>query len=106
MSEMGLGCVKTPVVAESVETFGSNCTPESQITLRTPAFDTRWRIVFSTFRRCMSFYTARVNRFTWTSPRASAHVRFTPLAAKHSRRSETSLRADFVAKVIDDVRAE
>ena len=53
-------CVKTPTVAARVETSRRNCIPESQIILHTRGVMPSWRIVFSTFRRCMSFYTARV----------------------------------------------
>jgi hypothetical protein len=62
MSLVGLGCVKTPVLAAHVETSRSNSISESQTILHTRASMRRWRIVFSTFRGCMSFYTARVNR--------------------------------------------
>src|SRR5262249_39396125 len=34
-----------------------NCISESQIILHTPGSIPCWRIVFSTFRECMSFYT-------------------------------------------------
>src|SRR5262249_17771262 len=37
-----------------------NCISESQNTLHTRDSTPCWRIVFSTFRECMSFYTARV----------------------------------------------
>src|ERR1700757_3285861 len=59
-SEMGLGCAKTPAVAPHVEISPSNCIPESQIILHTRGSMPCWRIVFSTFRGCMSFYTDRV----------------------------------------------
>src|SRR6266571_6111869 len=57
MTAMGLGCVKTPTLAARVETSRRNCVPESQIILHTRGVMPSWRIVFSTFRDCMSFYT-------------------------------------------------
>jgi hypothetical protein len=60
MSQMGLGCAKTPALAPHVEISLSNCIFESQIILHTRGSMPCWRIVFSTFRGCMSFYTARV----------------------------------------------
>src|SRR6266478_5082530 len=60
MTGLGLGCVKTPTLAARVETSRRNCVPESQIILHTRGVMPSWRIVFSTFRDCMSFYTARV----------------------------------------------
>src|SRR5262245_19582419 len=60
MSQMGLGRAKTPAVAPHVEIFPSNCISESQIILHTRGSMPYWRIVFSTFLGCMSFYTARV----------------------------------------------
>src|SRR5262245_59466642 len=60
MSAMGLGCVKTSTLAAGVEASRRNCIPESQILLHTRDVMPSWRIVFSTFRGCMSFYTARV----------------------------------------------
>src|SRR6266508_3297740 len=60
MSQMGLGCAKTPAVAPHVEISPNNCIAESQIILHTRGSMPCWRIVFSTFCGCMSFYTARV----------------------------------------------
>src|SRR5262249_10240286 len=60
MSGVGLGCVKTPTLAARVETSRRNCIPENQIILHTRGVMPSWRIVFSTFRDCMSFHTARV----------------------------------------------
>src|SRR6266516_709801 len=60
MSQVGLGRVKTPALAAHVETSRSNCISESQIILHTRGLMPCWRIVFSTFGGCMSFYTARV----------------------------------------------
>src|SRR6516225_10081886 len=57
MSQMGLGCAKTPALALHVEISRSNCISESQIILHTPGSMPSWRNVFSTFRGCMSFYT-------------------------------------------------
>src|SRR5262245_18411807 len=57
MSEKGLGCVKTSTLAAGVEASRRNCIPESQILLHTPDVMPSWRIVFSTFRGCISFYT-------------------------------------------------
>ena len=62
MSLVGLGCAKTPAVAPHVEISAGNCIPESQIILHTPSSMPCWRIVFSTFCGCMSFYTGSVIR--------------------------------------------
>src|SRR5260221_7310028 len=51
---------KTPAPAAHVETSQRNCAPWSRIVLRARCSIPCWRIVFSTFRGCMSFYTARV----------------------------------------------
>jgi len=75
-SAMGLGCAKTPALAPHVEISLSNCISESQIILHTRGSMPCWRIVFSTFCGCMSFYTARVIRVTSTQPLASPDVRF------------------------------
>src|SRR5262245_16570841 len=60
MSGPGLGCAKTPAVAPHVEISPRNCVPESQIILHTRGSMPCWRIVFSTFCGCMSFYTGSV----------------------------------------------
>src|SRR5262245_417458 len=60
MSLVGLGCAKTPALAPHAEISLINCISESQNILRTRGSMPCWRIVFSTFRECMSFYTARV----------------------------------------------
>src|SRR5262245_46071300 len=60
MSLVGLGCAKTPALAPRVEISLSNCISESQIILYTRGWMPCWRIVFSTFRGCVRFYTARV----------------------------------------------
>src|SRR6266446_2565726 len=57
MAASGLGCAKTPALAPHVEISLSNCIFESQIILHTRGSMPCWRIVFSTFRGCMSFYT-------------------------------------------------
>ena len=59
-SASGLGCAKTPAVAPHVEISPGNCIPESQIILHTRGSMTCWRIVFSTFCGCMSFYIGSV----------------------------------------------
>jgi ubiquinone/menaquinone biosynthesis C-methylase UbiE len=60
MSALGLGRAKTSAVAPHIEISPSNCISGSQITLHTRGSMPCWRIMFSTFRGCMSFYTARV----------------------------------------------
>src|SRR5262245_39264478 len=60
MSQSGLGCAKTLAVAPHVEISPGNCIPESQIILHTRGSMPCWRIVFSTFCGCMSFYTGSV----------------------------------------------
>ena len=82
LSAMGLGCVKTPTLAARVETSRRNCVPESQIILHTRGVMPSWRIVFSTVRDCMSFYTARVIFVRLARSRRSRHVRFAPKADK------------------------
>src|SRR6266545_2850430 len=57
---LGRGRVKTPAPAARVEHLGEIPHHESQIMLRTCGSKPSWRIVFSTFRRCMSFHTAWV----------------------------------------------
>src|SRR6266436_10410457 len=60
MSAWGLGCAKTPAVAPHVEISLSNCICGSQIILHKRRSMPCRRIVFSTFRGCMSFYTGSV----------------------------------------------
>src|SRR6266516_4581326 len=60
LSRQGLGRAKTSAVAPHVEISPSNCISGSQIILHTRGSMPCWRIVFSTFRGCMSFYTVRV----------------------------------------------
>jgi hypothetical protein len=52
--------VKTPAPAARVECLEEIAHDESQIMLRIHRSIPRWRIVFSTFFQCMSFYTAWV----------------------------------------------
>jgi hypothetical protein len=85
MSVSGLGRVKTPAPAEHVEASRSNCISESQIILHTRRSMPCWRIVFSTFRGCMSFYTARVIRNRPIRHRPSRHVRFSNRPIKVKR---------------------
>ena len=59
-SESGLGCAKTPAPAAHVETSRRNCAAWSRIVLRARCSIPCWRIVFSTFRNCMSFHTGWV----------------------------------------------
>src|SRR6266481_4237491 len=60
MTGSGLGCAKTPAVAPHVEISLSNCICGSQIILHKRRSMPCRRIVFSTFRGCMSFYTGSV----------------------------------------------
>ena len=60
MTGSGLGCAKTPASAAHVETSRRNCAPWSRIVLRARCSIPCWRIVFSTFRNCMSFHTGWV----------------------------------------------
>src|SRR5258707_11107450 len=60
MTAVGLGCAKTPAVAPHVEISLSNCVCGSQIVLHKRRSMPCRRIVFSTFRGCMSFYTGSV----------------------------------------------
>jgi hypothetical protein len=57
MSHLGLGGVKTRASAARVEYLGGIARRESQIMLRPCGATPDWRIVFFTFRRCMSFHT-------------------------------------------------
>src|SRR5260370_30198956 len=61
MAAVGLGCAKTPAVAPHVEISLSNCICGSQIILHKRRSMPCRRIVFSTFRGCMSFYTGSVS---------------------------------------------
>src|SRR5262245_3147243 len=82
MSALGLGRVKAPTLAARVETSRRNCIPESQVILHTRGVMPSWRIVFSTFRDCMSFYTARVKLDQDGQRQTIVHVRFAPKADK------------------------
>ena len=93
MSEMGLGCVKTPGLLPHVEISKSNCICESQIILRTRYSMPCWRIVFSTFRECMSFYTARVRSGTSDDPRWERNARFASKATVCNQAANLSLSA-------------
>src|SRR5262249_55293133 len=67
----GLGCVKTSTLAAGVEASRRNCIARR---------DASWRIVFSTFRGCMSFYAARVSGgprivSEWSGPTVPADAR-------------------------------
>src|SRR5258707_3532307 len=62
MTAVGLGCAKTPAVAPHVELSLSNCICGSQIILHKRRSMPCRRIVFSTFRGCMSFYTGSSSR--------------------------------------------
>src|SRR6266516_7067428 len=81
-SPMGLGRVKTPALAAHVETSRSNCISESQIILHTRGLMPCWRIVFSTFGGCMSFYTARVK-----SGKAQKEQMLSALSSKRTSRA-------------------
>ena len=71
MSGQGLGCAKTPAPAAHVETSRRNCAPWSRIVLRARCSIPCWRIVFSTFRNCMSFHAG------WVKLRRAGDVRCT-----------------------------
>src|SRR2546427_12672166 len=78
MTAWGLGCAKTPAVAPHVEISLSNCICGSQIILHKRRSMPCWRIVFSTFRGCMSFYTASVKLDRVDRGDTFIHVRSTP----------------------------
>src|SRR6266540_5977087 len=82
MSPLGLGCAKTPAVAPHVEISPNNCIAESQIILHTRGSMPCWRIVFSTFCGCMSFYTARVILDRVVGSDACIYVRSTPMCGR------------------------
>src|SRR5260370_13850368 len=83
MTASGLGCAKTPAVAPHVEISLSNCICGSQIILHKRRSMPCRRIVFSTFRGCMSFYTGSVKLghagdvrcMTVLPPKADVHPR-------------------------------
>ena len=78
MSALGLGRVKTFALPARVEHLEGTAPRQSPIMLRSRRSIPRYRIVFSTSRRCMSFHTARVIRVRPTRFRRSRHVRFAP----------------------------
>jgi len=78
MSESSLGCAKTPAVAPHVEISLSNCICGSQIILHKRRSMPCRRIVFSTFRGCMSFYTGSVKLDRVGRGDTSIYVRCTP----------------------------
>ena len=73
MSDSGLGYAKTPAPAAHVETSQRDCAPWSRIVLRARCSIPCWRIVFSTFRNCMSFCTGWVKLGHWRSCPESGH---------------------------------
>src|SRR5258708_18902772 len=82
MSESGLGCAKTPAVAPHVEISLSNCICGSQIILHKRRSMPCRRIVFSTFRGCMSFYTGSVKSGGDDQGESEAHVGIAPKATQ------------------------
>jgi hypothetical protein len=72
---LDLGCAKTPAVAPHVEISPGNCIPESQIMLHTRGSMPCWRIVFSTFCGCMSFYTGSIRDLTSRKSCCKTHSR-------------------------------
>jgi hypothetical protein len=60
-----LGRAKTPAPVAHVEAPRRNCASRSRKMLRARHSIPRWRIVFSTFPRCMSFHTANANSRHW-----------------------------------------
>src|SRR5262249_8733738 len=73
MSALGLVCAKTTALAPHVEISLINCISESQNILHTRGSMPRWRIVFSTFRECMSFHAG------WVKSRHRALAGLCPL---------------------------
>src|SRR5262249_43221809 len=71
-------CAKILAVVPHVEIFLSNCIGGSQIVLHTRRSLPCWRIVFSTFRECMSFHTGAMiaalcpmSASAWSTPRSA-----------------------------------
>lgn len=60
ISALGLGCVKTLTLSACVEKSRTDCATVGQMIPRTDRSMPCGSIVFSTFCRRMSFYTARV----------------------------------------------
>ena len=88
-------CAKTPALAPDVEISQSNCISESQIMLHTRGSMPFWRIVFSTFRGCMSFYTARVKSVVVSQVHASFYFRFAPETGRKFKAWRPRQRGDF-----------
>src|SRR5262249_30968146 len=78
MSGFGLGRAETPTPAAHVGTTCSNLPSLCRMMLRARCLIPCWKIVFSTFRRCMSFHTARVRLDQDGLRPAIVHVPFTP----------------------------
>jgi hypothetical protein len=83
MSESGLGGVKTRASAARVEYLGGIARRECQIMLRPCGATPDWRIVFFTFRRCMSFHTGWVKSGHSGRAWSSINVRSCPKADGH-----------------------
>src|SRR5260370_21588962 len=94
MSAQGLGCAKTPALAPHVEISLINCISESQNILHTRGSMPCWRIVFSTFRGCISFYTGRVIRAAF-----SASSRLFDLKNEATRLKKRNISATILADV-------
>jgi hypothetical protein len=88
-------CIKTPSLAARVETSRRNCIPGSQIILHMRGVMPSSRIVFSTFRDCMSFYTARVKNAAGDRVQRAAYVRIAP---NSGHKSKPSAGADVLAR--------
>ena len=78
MSALGLGRVKTFALPARVEHLEGTAPRQSPIMLRSRRSIPRYRIVFSTSRRCMSFHTARVIHDRCGQSRMVIDVRFAP----------------------------
>ena len=94
-------CAKTPALAPDVEISQSNCISESQIMLHTRGSMPFWRIVFSTFRGCMSFYTARVKSVVVSQVHASFYFRFAPETGRKFKAWRPRQRGDFTDAELD-----
>ena len=100
MSQMGLGCAKTPAVAPHVEISAGNCIPESQIILHTAKFDALLEnCVFYILR--MYEFLHRVGHNRKGSQRAYS-VRITPKSRHRRCALALPICADFVAEVADE----
>ena len=88
MSAPGLGGVKTQASAARVEYLEGIARRESQIMLRPSGATPGWRIVFFTFRRCMSFHTGSVKM----RKSHSEHIldRCTPESGRSFERGDTA----------------